>query len=456
MRLSNIASSPPPGDAGTNKSLTERLSLPDGTLSVGIGLILSGIGSVLFLRIVGSALDDRGTSQITALWFTTFALAPGLFLPLEQELGRALSARRALGQGGRPLLHKVLLLGASLAGIIVVATLVAGPWLAHSYFDRSWIMVVALILAVASYAPVHLSRGICSGVGRFQSYAVVIGGDGAVRIVACIVLSVVGVKSVGAFGFAVALAPLLGVIYVASRGQLKLEDGPPAAWKEVTPNLGWLLLGSLMAAALVNAGPIALNILASKDTAGHQLKTFFGKGVILARIPLFMFQAVQAALLPRLARLATSGEMFEFRRGFKRLMGLVVLVGLAGTAGAFVLGPFVMEHLFKAVLGRQTLAILAFGSALYMVALAAAQAVIALHGHALVALGWTIGMVSFVLGLMVLHNQQVVHRVEISLLIGSGAAMVSFLVALRTKLAGGASFDPASIVEAALDFPVEG
>lgn len=455
MRLTNIAAPPPPAATGDKKTLAARLSLPEGTLSVGIGLILSGIGSVLFLRIVGSALDDRGTSQITALWFTTFALAPGLFLPLEQELGRALSARRALGQGGRPLLRKVLLLGACLAGVVVIATLAAGSWLAHSYFDRSWIMVIALVLAVASYAPVHLSRGICSGVGRFQSYAVVIGGDGAVRIVACIALSLVGIKSVGAFGFAVALAPLLGVIYIATRGQLKLDEGPPASWKEVTPNLGWLLLGSLMAAALVNAGPIAINVLASKDTSGHQLKTFFGKGVILARIPLFMFQAVQAALLPRLARLATSGEMFEFRRGFKRLMGLVILVGAAGTIGAFVLGPFVMEHLFKAVLSRQTLAILAFGSALYMVALAAAQAVIALRGHALVALGWTVGMVSFIAALLVQRSEEVVHRVEISLLIGSGAAMVSFLMALRSKLASGAEFDRALIVETALDFPVE-
>jgi O-antigen/teichoic acid export membrane protein len=439
--------------ADDRRSVTARLSLPEGTLAVGAGLILSGIGSVLFLRIVGKALDDRGTSQITALWFTTFALAPGLFLPLEQELGRSLSARRTRGHGGRPLLRKILILGTSLAAIITVATLAAGSWLSHSYFDRSWVMVIALILAVVSYAPVHLSRGTCSGMGRFQSYAIVIGGDGLVRIVACIVLGIAGIKSVGAYAFAVALAPLLGVLYVASRGQLKLDDGPPAEWREVTPNLGWLLIGSLMAAALVNAGPIAMNVLAAKGA--HQLKTDFGKGVILARIPLFMFQAVQAALLPRLARLAASGEMSEFRRGFNRLMKLVVLVGGAGVAGAFVLGPFVMEHLFAATLSRRTLAVLALGSALYMVAIGSAQAVIALHGHAMVALGWTIGMVSFVVAVAAIHGD-VVRRVEISLLIASAAAMIAFLLALRVRLASGARFDPDSMVEAALDFPVEG
>jgi O-antigen/teichoic acid export membrane protein len=42
--------------------------------------------------------------------------------------------------------------------------------------------------------------------------------------------------------------------------------------------------------------------------------------VLLARVPLFLFQAVQAALLPRLARLAAEGEIDEFRAGFRRLM----------------------------------------------------------------------------------------------------------------------------------------
>ena len=42
--------------------------------------------------------------------------------------------------------------------------------------------------------------------------------------------------------------------------------------------------------------------------------------MLLARIPLFMFQAVQAALLPRLSRLAAKGELDEFRAGLKRLL----------------------------------------------------------------------------------------------------------------------------------------
>jgi hypothetical protein len=46
---------------------------------------------------------------------------------------------------------------------------------------------------------------------------------------------------------------------------LRTKPGPEAEWAEVTPNLGWLLLGSVLAAGLVNAGPIATDLLASDD-----------------------------------------------------------------------------------------------------------------------------------------------------------------------------------------------
>ena len=59
----------------------------------------------------------------------------------------------------------------------------------------------------------------------------------------------------------------------------------------------------MFASSLLNAGPIAMTLLVQTD-AEKALATQFAYAVLLARIPLFMFQAVQAALLPRLSRLA--------------------------------------------------------------------------------------------------------------------------------------------------------
>ena len=440
----------PPSDS----TPSTRMPLPEGTLPVAIGLMVAGLSSFAFFAVGEAALGgEEAFKPVVSMWFATFALAPGCFLPLEQELGRALAARRALNQGGRPVVMRVLTLGSILAAIITLLLVVASPWLAGDYFGGNWVMVLALMIAITAYAPTHLARGICSGSGRFQSYAIVLGADGLVRVLLCVALAVVGVSSVGAFGLAVAVAPLAGVAIVAWRRDLRTDPGPPASWQEVTPNLGWLLLGSLMAASLVNAGPIATNLLAAENE--EAFVTRFGQGVILARIPLFLFQAVQAALLPRLARQAAAGEMAEFRSGFKRLMKLVVAVGVAGTVGAWFLGPLAADLLFGADLTSRTLAVLAAGSAFYMLGLAIAQAVIALHGHAQVALGWTVGMVTFAVSTWLIEGE-VFRRVELGLLIGSASAMLVFALALRNRLQAGAVPNEASVLEAMTDMPLEG
>jgi O-antigen/teichoic acid export membrane protein len=433
--------------------VTTRAPLPEGTIPVATALLIAGVATYAFFKVgtwaVGGA--DEFTT-ISSLWFATFALAPGFFLPLEQELGRALAHRRAIGEGGHPVVAKVVRLATVLVALVLIAILALSPLIASHYFDGDWVMVAALVVAFAAYAPAHLARGICSGSGRFREYAIVMGSDGVVRVVLCVLLAVVGVSATGPYGFAVALAPLVGIGFVYSRHALDTEPGPVATWGEVTPNLGWLLLGSVFAAALLNAGPIATTLLAGDSDKAEV--TQFAYGVLLARIPLFMFQAVQAALLPRLSRLAATGELLEFRAGLRRLMVVVLGVGVIGTIGAFVLGPFVIEVVYDADLTGRTLAMLALGSACYMVALALAQAVIALKGHPLVSLGWITGVVSFVLATW-LSSDDLFRRVEIGLLVSSIAAMTAFALALRYKLAAGAVPDRESVFEAITDMPLE-
>jgi O-antigen/teichoic acid export membrane protein len=163
---------------------------------------------------------------------------------------------------------------------------------------------------------------------------------------------------------------------------------------------------------------------------------------------------VQAALLPRLSRLAARGELDEFLAGLRRLMVVVAGVGILGTLGALVLGPWVLQRVYDADLSGRTLAMLALSSALYMVALALAQAVIALKGHALVSLGWATGVAAFLLGTW-LSSDDLFRRVEIGLLLASMAAVIVFALALRHRLKIGARPDEESMLEAITDMPLE-
>lgn len=436
----------------TPDASANRTPLPEGTLAVGGGLLVAGLSSYAFFKVGQEALGKDDFKPIVALWFATFVLAPGFFLPLEQEMGRALAHRRALGHGGQPVVARVVPLGIAIAGVIVAFMAGLSSFATREFFEGYGLVTAALIVAFLSYAPTHLARGICSGQGRFASYGLVMGSDGFVRVVGCIILWQAGVENVGAYAMLVALSPLSGVLIVWLRGGLRTDPGPAADWSEVTPNLGWLLLGSLMGAGLVNAGPIAIDILAE---AGESEKvTRFGNGVLLSRVPLFLFQAVQAALLPRLARLAAQGDLTEFRRGFRQLMIVVIAVGILGTVGAFALGPPVLDLVYDGGLDRRTLTLLALGSAVYMVALATAQAVIALHGHAVVGIGWLMGMVTFLLG-VAFSSDDLYLRVEIGLVASSLAALAVFASALRKMLASGATIDMDSLSDALSDRPLE-
>ena len=93
-----------------------------------MSLLIAGISTYAFFKVGTAALGgETEFAPIASLWFATFALAPGFFLPLEQELGRALSHRRARGEGGRPVVRRVLTLGAIITTTVLVAILCASP-----------------------------------------------------------------------------------------------------------------------------------------------------------------------------------------------------------------------------------------------------------------------------------------------------------------------------------------
>ena len=128
------------------------------------------------------------------------------------------------------MVNKVVLLGAGLAAIVLTGIAIASTAIVEHYFDGDWVMLFALAIAFVSYAPAHIARGVCSGMGRFHAYAFIMGADGVVRIIFCLLLAAVGVTAAGPYGLAVGLAPLVGVALMWGRGRLKTEPGPPASW----------------------------------------------------------------------------------------------------------------------------------------------------------------------------------------------------------------------------------
>ncbi len=85
--------------------------VPEGTFSVGAGLTVSGVTTYGFQILAFRGLSKPNYAALNALWVFVFVLAPGVFLPLEQEVGRALAARKVRSVGGGPVVRTAGLLG---------------------------------------------------------------------------------------------------------------------------------------------------------------------------------------------------------------------------------------------------------------------------------------------------------------------------------------------------------
>jgi O-antigen/teichoic acid export membrane protein len=439
--------------ARSAKTVPTTNPLPEGTVEVGVGLIIAGLTAYGFTVVSARALGQSDYAPLSVLWAMVFLAGPGFFLPLEQEVSRALSARRALGQGTGPVVKRAGVLGAVICALLVGVTLLLSPIIVSKLFDDDWLLLFGLILGMVGYCIELLARGTFSGLGRFRPYSVVIGGEGLVRFLVCAGLAIAGVGYAGWYGLALGIAPLVAVA-VSLRGQHELvTEGPDAPYSELSSALGALLAGSVLAMVLVNGGPIAMKILATDDQA-DAVAAFF-TAVIIARIPLFLFQAVQAALLPKLSALATEGRFDEFKIGFRKLVAVIGGAGIIAVVAATLIGPKAIEILYGSeyVLSHRTVGLLAAGSVLFMLAQAMAQAVIALGGHTRMAICWLVSVVAFIV--VTALGNDLYLRVEMGLLVGSAVACVGMALLVRQMVRSGASVHTGDLIEAIHDLSVE-
>jgi O-antigen/teichoic acid export membrane protein len=427
--------------------------LPEGTLEVGIGLAVAGVTAYGFTVVAARALGATDYAPLSVLWAMVFVAGPGFFLPIEQEVSRALASRRVRRLGTGPVIRRAALFGALIALLLLVVMLVLSPWMVSNLFSGEWLLFVGLVLGMLGYCVEHLARGTYSGLGRFRPYSLVVGGEALLRFLICVLLAMASVTYAGWYGLALGIAPICAVLF-SLRGQHGMvTDGPDAPWSELSTALGALLAGSVLAMLLVNGGPIAMQILAGEDQ--QELVSQFFTAVIIARIPLFLFQAVQAALLPKLSGLASAGRFDEFRIGFRKLVVVVAGVGGVAVVFAFAIGPWAIRLLYgpEFDLGHRTVGLLAAGSVLFMLAQAMAQAVIALGGHTRMAFCWLAAVITFVV--VTALGSDLYLRVEMGLLVGSAVACLGMAVLVRQLVRSGASVHTGDLIEAIHDFGVE-
>tara|TARA_Y100000588_G_scaffold326714_1_gene361277 strand:- start:510 stop:1802 length:1293 start_codon:yes stop_codon:yes gene_type:complete len=405
--------------------------VPQGTFAIGVGLLLNGLTAYAFITISSRDLGSEAYSPVAMLWAMSFLLGIGVFLPLEQETARLVASRRSQGLGGGPVLRTASLLGASMAVVLVVAALVAAPWAVDALFAGETWLFVGLLLVVVGLGCAHLAKGLLAGSGRFGSYAWYLIGEGGGRL-ALLLVVLFTTEAVGPYGLVIGLAPLVGLAVALPGRRPLVLAGPPAPLGELARSVSALTVASIGVAFLVNVSPIAVEVLADDSQRAESGR--FLNALLVARIPLFFFQAVQASLLPRLASLAGISSFDELWRVLRRLVALVGLLGVAAVLLASALGPLAVEVAFGAEFAVEAgdMALLTASSALLMVALSFAQGLIACQAQGWMACSWMAGVAAFPLA--VASGGELFLRVERGLLIAALVAMVAMGSLLMVRL----------------------
>lgn len=376
-----------------------RNRLPAATQQVGavaLGLLVLGLASFVYISLAGRALGPARFAPLGTLWVIVNAAGPAFFQSLEQELGRGIAHRRAEGIGSR----RYFLRGTALAGLLVLVSAAvllgaAGP-LADHVFHGERVLVLALVVGIAGLGSEHLTRGAFAGAQAFGRYGWQLGLDGGLRLLGAVALTIAGVGSVGWFGFTLALAPVVAVLLTARRLGPAMDAGPDdTTWGQLSRAVAVLMVGTVLSQFVVNAAPVAANVLAGHGETARA--GVFISVLVLARIPLFLFSAIQAAFLPGLAALVARNDMPGFRRRLSTVLAAVGALGAVGVVCFVALGPWAVRLLYGAAYAttRTDVWPLAAGAGLFMVAATLAQTLISLRSYALSVLGWVLGSGTF-------------------------------------------------------------
>jgi O-antigen/teichoic acid export membrane protein len=404
---------------------------------MGGGLLVVGIAGYGFIALTGRTLSTSDAAAVSSLYLMINIIGPGVFVALEQETSRSVSATLAAGGQAAPIARRA----AALAGLMLVGLLVVLAAISPVLVDRAlggrWSLFAAVLLGTVTSAMVYLARGVLGGSRRFAGYSATLAFEGAARLLPCVAVAVSGAPDATVYALLFAAGSAIGA--VAGTPWLRgLDKAVVTDSVEPVGSLGRMasatlvLAGSTLLSQLVaNLAPIVVSSRLAGDTA---TAAAFTSAFILVRIPFFLFAPVQAMLLPTLTAAATTGRFGDFRRALRLILTAIAAVGIPGAIASLLIGPPAVQVLFGAHvrLSGPLLGLLGIGTIALMVAQVLQPALVALGRHRAVTTSWLLGSVVLT-GLLFLPGNPV-HAAAAAQLIGSAVVVAGMAWAVASEL----------------------
>lgn len=409
------------------KGLSGRLAtlsaLRGGTITVAVGLGFFGLSTYVFTAVVLRALGPERFTDFNLFWGLAYGIGLGAMLPFEQEVSRrTATARHTDGRVGQ-VLSAGTIVAAALSAILAVGVL---PFVLRSGRDSAgtlWLVTTCCFLALGI---AYVSRGALSGRTSFGRYSAQLIAEGSVRLLLVAVCVAVGVVSPWWYAAVVPAALAAGVAITWRRDE-RLVGTSLQLVRDVATSMAPLLVASLISLTLVNLGPVAIRYVQDVPDPTHDGS--YLAAAFIARLPIFAFAAVQAVLMPRLARAVVKNDAADFKGTVLRVLVPTVGLGLLGVAVVAVAGPWLLRLLAGSQydLPRIDMVLLTAAYACYLLTLVLQPAAVALRQHRASAVVWVVGALTFLVAWLLPTDPSTAVSVAIalvSLTVSTGLAWV--------------------------------
>jgi O-antigen/teichoic acid export membrane protein len=405
-----------------------------GPVWVAASAAITGAATYAALILVARVLGPVAYADFAVFWSFVVIASFGVFLPVEQEVARRVArAPRHIAETARPALAVAL----GYAVVLAVVGAVVWRWLGSSGGGGAALVVGAVVLLCAALAAQFTGRGVLSGRLELTGYASVVTVDSLLRLALFVLVAIagaVGLATVG--GFAMAVTVSAGVAAAVAWWRVRRlpvisgsESVPPSPDVSILGGSARLIVGALCMQLLLNSGPLIARADATPSNvefAGHLLAT-----MTLARVPVFIFQSIQATYLARVAQAGHEHDSARLRRTLTALAGLVTAVGCATVLFAAAVGPLLVQLIYGESfdISREAAVLVAVGVALYVIATVANDTNVALGHHPRVAVSWLAAVVTGALSMAL--TDSLLLRSTLPLIVGSLVAAASLITGVR-------------------------
>ena len=369
-----------------------------GAMSVAVGLVLGGIGTLGMVAMAARSLAPTEYAAFVTWWATATLLATA-FGVFEAYLTRLViteivNERRVASVVG-------VMVGRAwlAAGCLSLATLCGAPWLATSLFHRNLHAALLLPVFIMIAATQSLQRGAATGHRRFNAVGAQLATDGVLRVAFVAIAVLAGRPSVTVFALATCLSSASSLLVGnhlcpqwRARPRIRSAD---VAWRPVL-----LLLAGAISPVLIYNGSVPW-LSATHSVSAVTLGAFAGV-MTLSRLPTQLGSAAFGPVLSYLAHAVDTGDQQVFRRTRHVAEAICIVGGVIFVAAFTLLGRWFLSiylgPLYKLPLDK--MALLAAASALMLLAIVQQAALAAHHRWGAIGVSWMVSTVAFLVVLV--------------------------------------------------------